>query len=268
MGKNRRKVRANISRDIVRRLLIECGFKCSVPQCSVQWPTLHQHHIDENPSNNDMSNILMLCPTHHQMVTSKHIDRKTCEMLKELLSTFSQYVPSPDSQANNMLLCSLVSELVMNMLLLSDDRFHQLVSSEKLTPLVYPRLLRTALDQAIASGIFIRNQDGRLFDLLYSWSDILNDFNHRLNLTEYRLFSPLSTSKEVRAFQERIVGGQLVKSAFKKCMDLFIYLAEDYNMYETMKEMLSDVEVPSPDTWSGRERRMIRIIDWFKSGAK
>lgn len=152
--KNAPKIRVNIPNDTTRQLLIECGFKCAVPQCSIQWPTLQHHHIDEDPANNDIRNILMLCPTHHQMVTSKHIDHKTCEMLKDLLTRLDQGELSLHNQTENTLLYTLVSELVMNIHTLSDRKFHQPASAEKLTPLVYPRLLHKVLDQAIAFGSY------------------------------------------------------------------------------------------------------------------
>src|SRR6056297_1145113 len=92
------KTRKHIPNQIRRELLLECGYRCSVPRCDVQWPTLQFHHIDEDPSNNSSSNLLVLCPTHHQWATSGHIDRKHCATVKESILAFAA-VPSADRSA-------------------------------------------------------------------------------------------------------------------------------------------------------------------------
>lgn len=50
------------------------------------------HHIDENPSNNDMGNLLLLCPTCHSKITKGDISqiivfKKKIELMKIPLST-------------------------------------------------------------------------------------------------------------------------------------------------------------------------------------
>ena len=222
------KTRTNIPTDVKRMVLVECGFKCSVPRCSVQWPTLQFHHINGDPSDHSLNNILVLCPTHHQMATSKQIDRKHCKMLKNILSTFAQYETSPEEQIRSRLLYSLAAELYVNLNILRDRKFQQL-DNEELKPMVYPRLLRTVLDQALASGFFIYEQDNQLFRLLFSWSEILNDFNHRLDITEYRIFSHLSTLDELKHFQQKLVNGKVLQSTRKQCMGLAKHLIENYD---------------------------------------
>jgi len=173
--------RRAIAKEVSRQALVECGFKCPVPRCDTQWPTLQHHHIDGDPSNGSLENILMLCPTHHQMVTSGHIDRKTCKMLKELLSKFSDMQPSPVVRKRHELLYSLTAELCANLLLFQDPAFHRPHGHQ-----VCPRFLHNVLDVILASGAFIYEQDQHLFSLLYDWCVSLDDVNRRLDVTEFR----------------------------------------------------------------------------------
>ena len=113
-----------------RRLLMESGLRCAVPQCSGQWPTLQFHHIDENPSNHADSNLLLLCPTHHQMVTSKHIDRKTCEGLKSLVTTLSGIGADPERTKAGLQLRDILAELQANLILFQDTSFQQPATEE------------------------------------------------------------------------------------------------------------------------------------------
>ncbi len=43
------------------------------------------HHIDENPENNDSSNLLMLCPTCHSKITKGDVGRSEVEAIKKRL---------------------------------------------------------------------------------------------------------------------------------------------------------------------------------------
>lgn len=43
------------------------------------------HHIDENPENNDLANLLMLCPTCHLKITKGDISRSDVENTKNLV---------------------------------------------------------------------------------------------------------------------------------------------------------------------------------------
>jgi HNH endonuclease len=47
-----------------REILIEASYRCAVPRCMTAL-AIDVHHIDENPANNDPSNLIALCPTCH-----------------------------------------------------------------------------------------------------------------------------------------------------------------------------------------------------------
>jgi hypothetical protein len=138
MTKKKTKERTKIPMVTKRQLLIECGYKCSVPRCSGQWPTLAFHHINWDPSDHDSNNILVLCPTHHQMASSKHIPTKDCKMRKQIITNFSKYESSEEGQVRIRLLYALAAELYLNLNVLSDGKFQQLGDGD-LKPVIYPR---------------------------------------------------------------------------------------------------------------------------------
>lgn len=69
---------------IVRMLKIETGNKCSFPNCPHE-TGLEIHHIDGNPENNNIENLIYLCAVHHAQATKGDLDKGTFIMLKEFL---------------------------------------------------------------------------------------------------------------------------------------------------------------------------------------
>lgn len=80
-----KKSRPSINESLRRKLLIEAGYRCSIPQCNHE-SGLDIHHIDSNPTNNDENNLIILCAVHHRMTTEGKIDKKACLQLKLLLT--------------------------------------------------------------------------------------------------------------------------------------------------------------------------------------
>jgi len=62
--------------------LIEAGYRCSIPRCTVD-SALEFHHIDGDTTNNDASNLLVVCSNHHTACTRGQIDRKACRDIKQ-----------------------------------------------------------------------------------------------------------------------------------------------------------------------------------------
>jgi hypothetical protein len=79
------KERIPIPVPVRRILLIEAGYQCSMPRCGVA-VALEIHHMDENPANNDVGNLLVLCANHHAQVTNRQIDRLACIQIKKELA--------------------------------------------------------------------------------------------------------------------------------------------------------------------------------------
>lgn len=55
------KSRISISKEIKEKVLKEFNHRCAI--CGSDNP--HLHHIDENPANNEIENLIPLCPNHH-----------------------------------------------------------------------------------------------------------------------------------------------------------------------------------------------------------
>ena len=78
------KQRVPIPEETQRKLLVDCGHRCSVTQCNESF-SLTFHHINGDPSDNRESNIIVLCHNHHDMADRGKIDRKECTSYKERL---------------------------------------------------------------------------------------------------------------------------------------------------------------------------------------
>ncbi|MBI4998045.1 MAG: HNH endonuclease [Rhodocyclales bacterium] len=78
------KKRIPLNTELKDKLLVECGYKCSVPNCGVS-QSLEFHHIDANPSNNAKDNIIVLCAVHHHQSDIKAISRRSLRYMKAVL---------------------------------------------------------------------------------------------------------------------------------------------------------------------------------------
>jgi hypothetical protein len=85
------------------------------------------------------------------------------------------------------LLAAVAHELFFDQNVLRDPLF-ALPVGDALSPKVYPRLARGAVEYAIASGVFTTARDSALFRLFHSWRERAEDFNQRLNITEMSAF--------------------------------------------------------------------------------
>lgn len=79
------KLRKPIPAETKRRLKIESGFRCAVPHCH-QAVALEFHHINEDPSDNSIENLLVLCAVHHSQTVTGEIDTKACREIKARIS--------------------------------------------------------------------------------------------------------------------------------------------------------------------------------------
>lgn len=100
------------------------------------------------------------------------------------------------------LLRALLNERSSNAEILADSRFQ--ANSHRLgRPLVFPRLIMSVNETVIASGVFAERQDSELFLLLHQWRHTVNEFNRRLDITELRTFTNLS-SPEILSLYEAL----------------------------------------------------------------
>jgi hypothetical protein len=236
--------RVRIPDEVKQEALVESGYRCAVPQCGTEWPALHFHHIQDKAGRHAKENLLVLCSAHFEMVNEGEIKEADCLKLKEVLRTFHDLEAPEVAPVRNRLLYSLAAELYMNMQTLEDPKFQQ-ETLQADRPTVYPRLLRTVLDQAIAAGVFIHDHDEDLFGMLRTWAEIVGEFNRRLDITEFRSLSVLPATPSATA---AIVDRRTVEVARKHCRGLAVYLLEEYGSEAGLDFTNLFAESDPPDT--------------------
>jgi hypothetical protein len=100
------------------------------------------------------------------------------------------------------LLRALLNECISNITILSDGRFNPNLHKQG-RPIVFPRLMMSVTETAIVSGVFAERKDRELFSLLHQWRHTVNEFNHRLDITELRTFTNLS-AQEIHSLYEAL----------------------------------------------------------------
>ena len=87
MNSKYQNVRVSIPADLRRRILIECGHRCSIPTC--KHPNIEIHHIIpwESCHKHEFTNLIALCPNCHTRAHKNEIDRKSLRRYKENLKT-------------------------------------------------------------------------------------------------------------------------------------------------------------------------------------
>ena len=71
---------------------------------------------------------------------------------------------------------------------------------------VYPRLVVSAVDRAVVSGVLDTSRDTDLVRMLHRWRDEVFAVNRRLDLTEMLTFSATATEDDLVAFQQALHG--------------------------------------------------------------
>ena len=78
------KDRRAIPSEIRLQLLVQCGYKCSMPRCSIT-ESLEFHHINKNPNDNRRENVIVLCAVHHHLADIGKVSVKACQLMKQQL---------------------------------------------------------------------------------------------------------------------------------------------------------------------------------------
>ena len=224
MRETTRITRVKLANSVKQLALMECAYRCSVPRCQEEWPTLQFHHMNKDASDEDLSNLLVVCPAHFEMLSAGEIKVSECSKLKEALQIFGKYDADEVEPIRNRLLYSLAGELWVNLNILKDAKYEH-IQAQANRPFIYPRLLRTVLDQCIGSGAFIHAHDEDLFEMLHKWSEIQEEFNRRLDLTELRSLAVIPATASA---QGTIVDQRTVEVTRKQARGLAVYLLEEY----------------------------------------
>jgi len=92
------KERKRIPSEIQLQLLVQCGYKCSVPRCNTT-ESLEFHHINKKPNDNRKENIVVFCANHHHQADIGKITTKACQVMKQNLprikTTSERWKPLP-----------------------------------------------------------------------------------------------------------------------------------------------------------------------------
>jgi hypothetical protein len=116
-----------------------------------------------------------------------------------------------DYERKRELLLALYWEFVKNEEILKNSQFN--LEPDRLEqPIVFPRLIMSVTETAIASGIFEEQKYRNLFSLLNQWRDTVNAFNRRLDITELRTFTNPSL-EEIRSFYRGLVNSGKIAEA-------------------------------------------------------
>lgn len=101
------KERKPIPSEIKQSLLIQCGYKCSVPRCNTT-EALEFHHINKKPNDNRKENIIVFCAVHHHQADTGKISAKACKVIKKTLprieDTSKKWKPIPKIEFNLQIL--------------------------------------------------------------------------------------------------------------------------------------------------------------------
>ncbi len=109
---------------------------------------------------------------------------------------------SREAERRREVLAAVIDELRENDRLLSDDRFTGTGRRRQ----IYPRLVVSAVDVALVSGVLVGQRDTDLVTLLHRWRDTVHELNRRLDLTEFRTFAESVTDEELDGFQRALQG--------------------------------------------------------------
>src|ERR1043165_5793302 len=82
MEKKNKKTRKHIPQALRVQLWLEVGLRCPVPKCTHE-EGLEIHHIDDDPSNDDPLNLLVLCSFHHTRATYGKLSKRMCRQIKQ-----------------------------------------------------------------------------------------------------------------------------------------------------------------------------------------
>ncbi|MFC7620182.1 hypothetical protein [Microlunatus sp. GCM10028923] len=107
---------------------------------------------------------------------------------------------SREAERRREVLAAVTDELAVNERLLGDERF----SGAGRRRQIYPRLVVSAVDVALVSGVLARPRDSELVTLLHRWRDTVHELNRRLDLTEFRTFSESISDEELASYQRAL----------------------------------------------------------------
>ncbi len=107
-----------------------------------------------------------------------------------------------ESERRREVIAAVIDELGENERLLADERF----TGSGRRRQIYPRLVVSAVDVALVSGVLVGHRSADVITQLHRWRDMVHELNRRLDLTEFRTFSESVTDEELDGFQRALQG--------------------------------------------------------------
>jgi hypothetical protein len=127
---------------------------------------------------------------------------------------------------------AVAAELTMNLSIINDQAIVE-PDDKKLSAFVmFPRMLTTALEGAISSGLFLQEKDRLFLTRAANLHELLLGFNQRLRFTEEQMATNQEMGTQLRTKLRDGVVRQQVSTKLKKFAELLI---SDYGIKETDK---------------------------------
>jgi len=146
-----------------------------------------------------------------------------------LLATFGWNSHADDARRHG-LVEQIAAELTVNLNVASDPKFVENDPEELKEYVVYPRFQIVALDAAIASGLFLENADRELLTRISGVSELLRDFNNRLNITEAQTAGASQADRVV--WRTTLRDGETRKGIDQRLKSLGALLLQEYGIKE------------------------------------
>ena len=145
-------------------------------------------------------------------------------ILASLLSIYFDRIIAEKERRKEALI-ALIHELYMNLGVIKDLKAAS--RPDKVNKIhILPRLYLSSLSSAIASGMFTGNKDKKLWKLMTSWLQFSTDYNNRLDVTEFNVFSNPSYASE---FNKKLTKSVTYNRTFDSLVNLIDHLLHNYH---------------------------------------
>lgn len=130
----------------------------------------------------------------------------------------------------NGLVRAAAAELMVNIAVISDQKFTEQDDAELAKFVIFPRLQPVALEGAIASAAFLGEKDRLLLTRMTQLLELIHEFNNRLSFTEAQM---AANTENILRFRKTLRDGA-TRNGIKSKLKLFGYLlVSDYNIKES-----------------------------------
>ena len=132
-----------------------------------------------------------------------------------------------ERERRTALLRSLAHEVYINLQIMNNPLFQKEVEKSSTIP-VFPRFYLATLQSTISSGTFATEKDEKLFKLMHGLLQRSIEFNHRLDITEFQIFSK-PTPEVISQFREKLSSGQAFSAVRQSLTELSKLLIDQYS---------------------------------------